>query len=208
MWRRIRKGEVPAIRHNPSVAVPELTTARLRLRAWRDSDRDAFAAMNADPAVMEHFPAPLDRAASDALLGRLIEHWTREGFGLWAVERLDDARFLGFVGLSRPPFEVHGASVVEVGWRLARNGWGEGFATEAARAALDFGFDVLGLEEIVSFTAPINARSRAVMERLGMHHDVRGDFEHPRLAPGHPLRRHVLYCLAAEAWRARRAARA
>jgi RimJ/RimL family protein N-acetyltransferase len=182
------------------MAVPEIVTDRLVLRAWRDADRDAFAAMNADPVVMEHFPSVLDRAASDELLARLLAHWVREGFGLWATERVADGRLLGFVGLSKPRFEVHGETVVEVGWRLAHEAWGFGYATEAAAAALAFGFETMSLEEIVSFTAPVNARSRAVMERLGMQHDVDGDFEHPRLPPGDPLRHHVLYRLSRADW--------
>lgn len=187
------------------MSVPELTTERLLLRDWRDSDRDPFAAMNADADVMEHFPAVLDRAASDALLDRITEHWATEGFGLWAVDRTEDGQFLGFVGLSRPRFEVHGASMVEVGWRLVRDAWGSGYATEAAAAALAYGFESLGLEEIVSFTEPGNVRSRRVMERLGMIRDPAEDFDHPRLPEGHPLQRHVLYRLGRREWVLRRA---
>lgn len=182
------------------MAVPELTTDRIRLRGWHASDRGPFALMNGDPEVMEHFPSVLDRAASDALLDRFVGHWAAEGFGLWAVERLDDGRFLGFVGLARPRFEIHGAGVVEVGWRLVRDAWGQGYATEAARAALAFGFDVVGLAEIVSFTIPANTRSRRVMERLGMTRDPDRDFDHPRLPEGSPLRRHVLYELTRAEW--------
>jgi RimJ/RimL family protein N-acetyltransferase len=177
------------------VPAPTLRTARLRLRGWRDEDRAPFAAMNADPLVMEHFPAPLSRAESDALAERIERGFAEHGFGLWAVEIAGGADFAGFVGLSVPSFEAHFTPAVEVGWRLARDAWGRGYATEAAREALRFGFAEAGLAEIVSFTAPANARSIAVMERLGMRHDGADDFDHPRLPPGDRLRRHVLYRL-------------
>ncbi len=180
--------------------MPEISTTRLRLRGWKESDRDAFAAMNADPVVMAHFPSALDRAASDAMIERMRAHWKVEGFGLWAIEMLGDGTFAGFVGLARPSFEAHFTPAVEVGWRLARPAWGHGYATEAAREALRFGFDTLGLEEIVSFTVPANTRSQAVMERLGMTHNAADDFDHPRLPEGHPLRRHVLYRLPRASW--------
>lgn len=183
--------------------VPERTTARLRLRGWRDADRAPHAALNADPEVMRHFPSTLSRAASDRLVDAIVEGWAANGYGLWAVERLADGRFIGFTGLARPSFEAPFVPAVEVGWRLARDAWGHGFATEAARAALEFGFEDIGLTEIVSFTTPANVRSRAVMERLGMTHDPADDFDHPKLPDGHRLRRHVLYRLAREDWRAR-----
>jgi RimJ/RimL family protein N-acetyltransferase len=170
------------------------------LRGWRDDDRDPFAALNADPAVMEHFPATLSRASSDRLVEAIVEGWDSNGFGLWAVERLEDGRFLGFTGLSRPSFEAPFMPAVEVGWRLARHAWGRGCATEAAIAALDFGFETLRLEEIVSFTVPANTRSRRVMERIGLRHDPADDFDHPKLPPGHRLRRHVLYRLSRSSW--------
>lgn len=180
--------------------VPRLVTPRLVLRGFDDPDRLAHAAMNADREVMRHFPAPLDAAASDAMLERMAAHWTEHGFGLWAVERRSDRVFLGFTGLSRPSFEAHFTPAVEVGWRLARSAWGHGFATEAAEAALRYGFETVGLEEIVSFTVPANERSRRVMERLGMTRDPADDFDHPRLEEGSPLRRHVLYRLRREDW--------
>ena len=186
------------------MSVTTVTTARLLLRGWRESDRDPFAAMNADPEVARYLPTPLDRASSDALVDRMVDHWAEHGFGLWAVERHDDGAFLGFTGLYRPAFEAHFTPAVEVGWRLAREAWGQGFATEAARASLEFGFETIGLAEIVSFTVPDNERSRRVMERLGMTRDPAEDFDHPRLAPGHPLRRHVLYRLARPDWERRR----
>lgn len=173
--------------------VPTIRTPRLLLREWRDEDLPAFAAMNADPVVMEFFPGPLDRGMSDAFAARIREHFDRHGFGLWALEAVGVAEFLGFVGLSVPRFEARFTPCVEVGWRLARAYWGRGYATEAAGACLDFGFDRLGLAEVVSFTVPANVRSRAVMERLGMTHSPADDFDHPSLPDGHPLRRHVLY---------------
>ena len=177
------------------MTVPQLVTERLTLRDWRGSDAAPFAAMNADPEVMTYFPAPQSAAESEAMLERMRGHWAEHGFGLWAVERSSDATFLGFTGLTRPSFEAHFTPAVEVGWRFARNAWGAGYATEAARAALAFGFETLGIEEIVSFTVPANERSWRVMERIGMTRDPADDFDHPRLPEGHPLRRHVLYRL-------------
>jgi RimJ/RimL family protein N-acetyltransferase len=176
--------------------IVELRTERLLLRAWRPSDLEAFAELNADPEVMEHFPAPLDRAESDAAARRIDAHFAVHGFGLWAVEAPGIAEFAGFVGLAVPSFEAAFTPCVEVGWRLARRHWGRGYATEGARAALAFGFERRGLEEIVSFTAAPNLRSRRVMERLGMSRSAADDFDHPRLPEGHPLRRHVLYRLS------------
>lgn len=172
---------------------PTLKTDRLLLRPWRDEDLDPFAALNADPRVMEFLPKLLDREESDALAARIRDHFARRGFGLWALEARGIADFIGFVGLSVPSFEAHFTPCVEVGWRLAFEHWGTGYATEAAREALRYGFEVLGLSEIVSFTAPENARSRAVMERLGMTRSPDDDFQHPALPDGHRLKAHVLY---------------
>lgn len=168
-----------------------LATPRLRLRPWRESDLAPFAAMNADPLVMEHFAAPLSRQESDAYARRMQAAIEERGWGNWALEVIGGEPFVGFTGLSVPSFEAHFMPCTEIGWRLARSAWGQGLATEAARAALDFGFGELGLAEIVSFTALGNARSVAVMERLGMRRD--GEFDHPRFPDGHRLRRHVLY---------------
>ena len=179
---------------------PVLSAGPLLLRPWRDSDLPAFAALNADPRVMEFLPAVLDRAASDAMAGRIRDHFARHGFGLWAVEVPGVTDFAGFVGLNVPTFEAHFTPCVEIGWRLAYDHWGKGYATIGARAALDFAFKNLNLAEVVSFTVPHNVRSRRVMERLGMTHDEADDFEHPLLADGHPLRRHVLYRLARAEW--------
>jgi len=174
----------------------ELRTARLLLRRWLPADREPFAALNADPRVMEQLPAVLPREASDARAARIEAHFGEHGFDLWAVEVPGVARFAGFVGLSVPGFEVHLTPCVEVGWRLAAEHWGRGYATEGARAALAFGFGALGLGEIVSYTVPANIRSRRVMERVAMAHDPAGDFDHPLLPEGHPLCRHVLYRIA------------
>lgn len=146
---------------------------------------------------MRWFPAPLDREASDALLDRCQAGLDEEGWGLWALEERASGAFVGFTGLARPSFEAHFTPAVEVGWRLSRGAWGRGLAGEAARRAVAFAFDELELDELVSITVPGNARSRAVMERLGMVRDPADDFDHPRLAEGHPLRLHVLYRLGA-----------
>lgn len=188
------------------MTIPEVTTERLVLRAWRDADRDGFAALNADPAVMEHFLGTLDRAASDAFMDRINAHWAANGFGLWAVERRADGTVLGFTGLSDPGFDAPFMPAIEIGWRFARDAWGHGYATEAAAAVVSFGFESLGRTEIVSFTVPVNTRSVAVMERLGMTRNPADDFDHPRVAVGHPLRRHVLYRLRRADWERGRSA--
>lgn len=151
--------------------------------------------MNADPAVMEHFPSLLTRAESDQTVGRIVKHFDEHGFGVWAVEVPGVASFIGFVGLMVPRFQAHFTPCVEVGWRIARPHWARGYATEGARAALAYGFDALGLGEIVSMTVLGNDRSRRVMDKLGMRRDPDGDFDHPLVESGHPLRRHVLYRL-------------
>jgi RimJ/RimL family protein N-acetyltransferase len=175
--------------------VPVLRTDRVVLRGWRADDLEPFATLNADPRVMEHYRAPLTGAQSDALVReRIVPRWSEHGFGLWAVEVPGVAPFIGYVGLLEPSFEAHFTPCVEIGWRLAFPHWGKGYATEAARAAVAFGFAQVGLEEIVSFTVPANRRSIAVMERLRMTHD--GEFDHPRIPSGHRLRRHVLYRLS------------
>lgn len=172
---------------------PDLRTARLLLRGWRDEDREPFAAMNADPAVREYFASLLSRSESDRLTDRIEAEFAERPFGVWAVEIPGVAPFAGFTGLSVPSFEASFTPCVEVAWRLAREFWGRGYATEAARAAVEFGFTQAGLDEIVSFTVPANVRSVRVMEKLGMKFS--GEFAHPGIAEGHPLRRHVLYRL-------------
>jgi RimJ/RimL family protein N-acetyltransferase len=183
--------------------VPRLETERLLLREFLDRDRPPFAALNADQRVMEHFPHALTSDESDELVDRIGQRWAEDGLGLWAVERREDGAFLGFTGLAPPRFEASFTPCVEIGWRLAASAWGHGYATEAARASLQFGFEGRGLDEILSWTVPANVRSRAVMERLGMTRDPADDFDHPSLGVDSPLRRHVLYRLSREAWRTR-----
>jgi RimJ/RimL family protein N-acetyltransferase len=179
--------------------VDELRTERLLLRAWRPEDRDPFAALNADPVVMEHFPAALTRAESDAFADRIEVRFAEHGWGLWAVEIVETGEFTGYVGLTPQTFDVHFTPAVEVGWRLAYAYWGRGYAPEGGRAALDYAFDVIGLDEVVSFTSVTNARSQRVMQKLDMTHDPADDFDHPALKVGDPLRSHVLYRLG-RAW--------
>ncbi|PXA68620.1 GNAT family N-acetyltransferase [Cryobacterium arcticum] len=173
----------------------EVRTKRLLLRRWVDSDRDPFARLTTDAEVMRFFPAPLDRVQSDGLAARADALFDLYGYGLWALERQDTGEFIGFTGLAPMPEGIPGSGGVEVGWRLARAAWGHGFATEAATAALRFGFDTVGLTEVNSITSVVNIRSRRVMERLGMQ--PVDEFDHPRLALGSPLRRHVRYRLPA-----------
>jgi RimJ/RimL family protein N-acetyltransferase len=177
-------------------SVIELRTPRLLLRHWRAEDREPFAQLNSDPRVMEHFPALLSRAESDARVERIETHFQMHGFGLWAVEAPGVAPFLGFVGLAVPAFEAAFTPCVEIGWRLTADYWGQGYATEGARRVMQYAFESLHLPEIVSFTVPANIRSRRVMEKLGMKHSANEDFDHPSLPEGHPLRRHVLYRIA------------
>jgi RimJ/RimL family protein N-acetyltransferase len=174
--------------------ITHLTTERLLLRGWTAADRAPFAALNADPEVMEHFPATLSRAESDAMVDRIMAALAEHGWGLWAVQVRATGAFAGFVGLNIVPDDLPVAPHVEVGWRLAQEHWGQGFAPEAARSAVDFAFGQLRLPELVSFTTTLNKPSRRVMEKLGMTHDPADDFEHPRLAMW-PERRHVLYRL-------------
>jgi RimJ/RimL family protein N-acetyltransferase len=186
-----------------SLETKPMETGRLRLRRWRDEDREPFARMNDDAEVMEYFPAPLTRAESDELVDRIEAHFGEHGFGAWAAELRDEGTFIGFIGLAVPRFEAHFTPCVEIGWRLAREHWGRGLATEGARAVMRYAFAELGLAELVSFTVPANVRSRRVMEKLGMTHDPGDDFDHPGLPDGHSLRRHVLYRISGDAWRER-----
>ncbi len=168
----------------------EIKTPRLLLRQWRAEDREPFAELSADPVVMEHYPSVLSRAESGARVDQYEAEFANLGFGKWAVEIPGETSFAGCIGLSAISFESKFTPCVEIGWRLARRFWGQGYATEGARAALDFGFERLGLPEIVSFTVPANTRSLRVMEKIGMK--FAGEFDHPELEPGHRLRRHVL----------------
>lgn len=176
------------------MSAPELSTDRLLLRGWRDTDKPAYARLNADPEVMRHFPSTLTAEQSDEMVDRMARAWAERGYGLWAVERLDTREFIGFVGLSSPGFVAHFTPCIEVGWRLAQAHWGVGFAPEAARVALDWGWQHLHPPggQFVSFTTEGNVKSRRVMEKLGMTHDPSDDFDHP-LLPHWPGRRHVLY---------------
>jgi RimJ/RimL family protein N-acetyltransferase len=188
-----------------SIALPNLSTQRLILRPWCESDLSVFARLNDDPSVMEFMPKRLTRDESDAFAARIRTDMEKRGWGLWAVEVRggaatgvppnggDSVPFIGYVGLSVPTFEADFTPCVEIGWRLAREHWGHGYATEAAAASLQFAFEKLSLPQVVSFTANLNRRSIRVMERIGMSRDPEDDFDHPKLPSGHPLRRHVLY---------------
>jgi RimJ/RimL family protein N-acetyltransferase len=179
-----------------------LTTARLRLRPWRAEDLAPFAALNADRRVREFFPAVQSYEESAASMTYILNHFQQRGFGLWAVEVIGGAPFIGFVGLSVPAFDAPFMPCVELGYRLAFDHWGHGYATEGSRAALAFGFGTIGLTEIVAMATAGNERSRRVMARLGMRRDPVDDFDHPNIVDGHPLRRHVLYRLTAGEWAA------
>jgi RimJ/RimL family protein N-acetyltransferase len=170
-----------------------LETPRLLIRPWRESDREPFRRMNADPRVMEYFASPLTPEQSDAMIDRIEAHAVRYGFGFFAAELRTTGEWIGMVGLAHVPFEAHFTPCVEIGWRLAAAHWSQGYATEGAREWLRYARDALGLAEVVAFTVPANLRPRRVMEKLGMVRDPADDFDHPRLPEGHPLRRHVLY---------------
>jgi ribosomal-protein-alanine N-acetyltransferase len=180
--------------------VTRLHTERLVLRQWRDADREPFAALNDDPAVMEHFPSRLTREDSDAMADRITTFLTEHGWGLWAVEVAATGTFIGFTGLAVPRFEAPFTPCVEVGWRLARSAWGHGYATEAARASVAHGFGPLALDEIVAMVVPANQRSQGVMRKLGMTRDAAADFDHPLVPEGSPVRRHQLYRLHRGEW--------
>ena len=177
----------------------EFKTSRLHLRQWRDSDFEPFARLNADPRVMEYFPSPLDREASDALATRLESFIAERGWGSWAVEIAASGEFIGFVGLNIPRHALPFSPCVETGWRLAFDHWHKGYATEAATAVLQIGFEEVQLDQIVSFTSTHNHRSQAVMQRLGMKRDE-NTFQHPAVPDDNPLKEHVLYRLNREQW--------
>lgn len=175
-----------------------LRTPRLTMRQWRDTDRAPFAELCQDAEVMRHFPSPLSLDQSNALVDRCIAAIAEQGWGLWAVEH--HGEFLGFTGLAVPTFEAPFLPGIEIGWRLRRSAWGNGYATEAATAALAFAFDSLHRDEVLSFTAVPNERSQAVMRRIGMSRDIHGDFDHPRVPENSPLRAHVLYRITDAEW--------
>lgn len=179
--------------------VVTLRTERLLLRPWRASDRVPFAAMNADPKVMEHFPVVSTRGESDAAVDRIVARMEQHGFGLWAVEVPGIAEFVGFIGLN-PADAVLGRPVLEIGWRLAAKHWGRGYATEGARASLAHAFDGLDQDEVISFTTTANERSRHVMEKIGMTRRPEDDFDHPAVPRDWPGRRHVLYRITRAQW--------
>jgi len=170
-----------------------IETQRLRLRQWHDDDLAVYAALNADPHVMEFLGSPLAREDSDRQANKFRDHIGEHGWGLWAVEVLGGADFIGFLGLWSAPKETHFAPAVEIGWRFAHAYWGNGYATEGAKAVCTFAFESLKLAEVVSFTTRANTRSRRVMEKIGMTRNPQDDFDHPRLATNDPLRPHVLY---------------
>ncbi len=173
-----------------------IETDRLLLRTWRPSDWEPFARLNADPRVMQFFPRRLSSEESNELAERIDRKIPARGFGLYAAELRETGAFIGFIGLAEPGFEAHFTPAVEIGWRLAAEYWNRGLATEGARAVVRHAFDVLKLPGLVSFTTEQNLPSRRVMEKIGMTHDKEDDFDHPKLAAGDPLRRHVLYRLA------------
>jgi RimJ/RimL family protein N-acetyltransferase len=179
---------------------PTIHTERLVLRRWSIGDRAELAALNADPKVMEHFPRILSAEESQQMLQRIELHFEEFGFGLWAVNTIWVPRLIGFCGLAVPTFRTHFTPAVEIGWRFAREEWGNGYATEAGMAAVDFGFERAGLDEILSWTIPANQRSRGVMTRLGMQRAPELDFDHPRFLDDDRLRRHVVYRMTREDW--------
>lgn len=170
-----------------------LLSPRVLLRPWKPEDAEAFSQLNADPEVMHYFPSILNRSESNAILKKMQIHFDKHGFGFWAAEHRVTGDFLGFIGLNIPNFEAHFTPCVEIGWRLPRRYWNQGLASEGALLCLEFAFKNLKLEEVVAFTSSQNTASRRVMEKIGMHHNPKDDFEHPQLTPGHPLRAHVLY---------------
>ena len=172
-----------------------IKTERLILRPWREDDFEPFARLNADPRVMEYFPGILTREASDQLAKRISTAMNEQGWGLWAVTIPQVADFIGFIGLNPVSFAAHFTPAIEVGWRLAYEFWNKGYATEGAKAVLEYGFETLNLKEIVSFTTEQNMRSRGVMEKIGLQHTQKDGFDHPNLPEGHPLIKHVLYRL-------------
>lgn len=174
---------------------------RLVLRTWRESDLESFAKLNADPIVMKYFPSPLSRKESDESAAKISHLLAQNGWGFWAVEIPDECGFIGFIGLNTVTFQAPFTPAVEVGWRLAAPFWNKGYATEGAKAAIEYGFEKLHLDKIVSFTVPMNLSSRRVMEKIGMNHDPKDDFGHPRVPPENPLHWHVLYRIRRDQWR-------
>jgi len=179
-----------------------IETQRLILREWKPEDLVPFAAINQDPKVMEYFFKPLTEIETAAMIEKIKKHFTKHGFGLFACILKNTSTCIGFVGLSIPEFDAHFMPSVEIGWRLSSNVWNKGYATEAALAVLKAGFEQYGLQEIVSFTVPANHRSIRVMEKIGLKRDLEGNFNHPRVPVGNPLRNHVLYRMTKEQYEA------
>lgn len=183
--------------------LPIIKTKRLILRQWCDEDLEPFAKLNADPKVREYFPGILSRGESDASVKLMSNHIEKCGWGFWAASLIETGEFIGMIGLEdvyfSAPFNKF-TPAVEIGWRIAFSHWGKGYATEGALASLQYAFESLNLNEVVSFTTLKNMRSRQVMKRIGMHHDPKDDFDHPKLPEGHSLRRHVLYCINKIDW--------
>ena len=177
----------------------ELQTSRLKLRQWKDSDLIAFAKLSADPEVMKFYPSTLKKNESDDLAYKIKGLIAQRGWGFWAVEEIKTKKFIGFVGLHKPTYDLPVTPCVEVGWRLAKEYWGNGYATEASNKSLDFAFNKLSLDTVYSFTSVANIKSRAVMERIGMV-NINKNFEHPIIPKGHPLREHVLYQITRKEW--------
>ena len=184
------------------MSAPELRTERLLLRRWRESDHAPFARLNGDPEVMQHFPATLDETQSNVMAELLDAGLAARDYGLWATEIVATGEFIGFVGLAAPTWEAVFTPCVEIGWRLDKPHWGNGYASEAANEVLWHGFTRVGLDEIVSFTTLANLPSFAVMQRIGMSRDPAEDFDHPRLEVGHPQRRHLLSRITRDQWKA------
>jgi RimJ/RimL family protein N-acetyltransferase len=179
---------------------PTIRTDRLVLRQWKQEDLEPFANLNADSKVMEYFPGLKTKEESDYSVSLMSGHIEKYGWGFWAASLAETGEFIGFIGLEDVHFKTDFTPAVEMGWRLAFKHWGKGYATEGALASLRYGFETLKLDEIVSFTAVGNMRSRAVMERIGMYHDSKSDFDHPKLREGHPLRKHILYRINSQSW--------
>jgi len=177
----------------------ELRTERLLLRQWRKDDLPIFARINADPVVMEYYPGVLNEAESNAMAHKLETLISERSWGFWALELIHEKKFIGFVGLHKPAYELRVTPCVEIGWRLAKEYWGNGYATEAAEESLKFAFEVLGLNEVYSFTSVANEKSWSVMRRIGMQ-NTGANFEHPIIPENHPLREHVLYKITNQQW--------
>ncbi len=171
-----------------------LETERLILRTWREADIEPYLAINQDPSVFEWGAGvPMTRERVETFIADMNKGFAVDRFSAFAVEEKSSGKLIGFVGISRVPWESHFTPAIEIGWRLASSSWGKGYATEAARAVLKYAFEVLQLDEVVSFTSPLNVRSLRVMEKIGLTRDMKGDFNHPRLGADHPLLQHVLY---------------